>query len=149
MSNDLFGNDLFGEFKKISKINLQQIKYLAVLRYSRVGNAQLILGQIVIFWKPPKYNSRQIFLFYSNLWCFCIQIHSRWLCPITVVMFQIHSSWLCLITVVMFQIHSRWPIIFFDTRGLWLPSGRRTWSVVRIPSKCEAFSLENDAEYWW
>ena len=60
----LFGE--IGEFFKFAKISCHQIETLQSLDITSVGNRQINSLPNCHIWKTAKYNSRQIFSFYSN-----------------------------------------------------------------------------------
>ena len=61
----LFGE--IGEFFKFAKISCHQIGTLQSLDITSVGNRQIKSLPNCHIWKTAKYNSRQIFSFYSTL----------------------------------------------------------------------------------
>ena len=61
----LFGE--IGEFFKFAKISCHQIGTLQSLDITSVGNRQIKSLPNCHIWKTAKYNSRQIFSFYSNI----------------------------------------------------------------------------------
>ena len=58
--------DEIGEFFKFAKISCHQIGTLQSLDITSVGNRQIKSLPNCHIWKTAKYNSRQIFSFYSN-----------------------------------------------------------------------------------
>ena len=61
----LFGE--IGELNKLAKISLSSNKKTSVIRYSSVGNHQINSSLNCHIWKTAKYNSHQIFSFYSYI----------------------------------------------------------------------------------
>ena len=75
----LFGE--IGEFFKFAKISCHQIETLQSLDITSVGNRQINSLPNCHIWKTAKYNSRQIFSFYSkhnDLWVQYMELQQRY-----------------------------------------------------------------------